>query len=189
MRRSATYWKDYPDTSTLPSAADYNDIEAALDSLLGPGNTALPVCEVRLTTAYPTLPSGSYNMSGNMTATTDPLNMFSLNSEYRITLPITGRYHCEWFVAASASMIIEADVTKNAPPGTVPATARATYSVFHDARAATGDSAHAHAHGSEVFTAGDYFGMSIYFGATSDLVLAQYGGAKTKMVVRYVGSR
>lgn len=97
-RRSSTYWQDYPATTTLVAAADLNDFEDGLDSLLGPTRTKPPRVHAHLT-ADSAVANNAWTLATSWTADTDPLGMYSGGA---ITIPalggVTYRWRLHWWL-------------------------------------------------------------------------------------------
>lgn len=95
VRRAGADWRDYPDTSTLVTAQDYEDYSDGLDSAVGPGRTRGPLCIVHLDAAFTLGPANVFAQDG-WSVTTDPDGMASLSTTAGtysfISIPETGRY-------------------------------------------------------------------------------------------------
>jgi hypothetical protein len=192
-------WADYPSTATLINASTLENVENALDGAVlstGSTTTAPYVVESRLSTQYTGLVNGTdYSLVGQMTVPSggDPHGMWSqpggAATRYIVTLPLTGRYEIDWTIMSSGIAAGSAYVHKNCPTAntTSAATANTTYSISVGAAGSAAGGTIFNAHCSEVFTAADWLSFGYWQAATWNMLVAGFGGIKTKVVVRYVG--
>lgn len=87
-RHSSSYWKNYPDTSTLPVAADFNDWEAAHDSMVG----ALRTRPVRIRVVLAADVALGNNVNQQITGWTETRDVDNAFANDAFTVPLPNRW-------------------------------------------------------------------------------------------------
>lgn len=182
VRRSSTYWKDYPDTSTNPSAADYNDIEAGLDSVVGSGRTGAPVFRAHLA-ANAALTAGQTALAAaGWPADVDNAAGYTPGSPSYYTIPITGAYGLALHTLWDAGTAVQyATFYKN---GT---TAASVLAIRAEGNAMSGyDTSNVHCVDELPLVVGDKIYWAVATSAACNLIAARTLQT-THISIRYVG--
>lgn len=192
-------WQDYPNTSTLVTAASLEAMEGVLDTVPGKAPRSFPVCESRLTADFGSNAFAGntyYSMRSQMAPPSgmDPFGMWSLqsgtNGRYVMTVPSgwAGRYDIDWTIYSSGvTSSLLANILLNCPSTTADTGIAGSIAAREG-----GFGVPTTCSTSIVLAAGDTIAFAVYAqqnGSVTWTMLATLPGtiARSKVVMRYRG--